>query len=182
MSDAEGAVRLYLMYLDDPTNLRDEAEIKKRKAEVERSKDPIDKLKAVAALKAAETVDGDQYRQGFLKHARSWAGAEGVPVSAFQELGVSAADLADAGFEVPQRRSSRSAQRSRRVSAEQVRTGALAMTESFTLAQLQETTGGSIGTIRKVVGELVEAGELGDLGPDPSHDGRGRAPSLFAKS
>ena len=68
-SDPEGAVRLYMMYLVDPNSLRDEAAIAKAEAAVEKAKDPIDRLKAMAARDRAQSVDGEQYRQDFIANA-----------------------------------------------------------------------------------------------------------------
>lgn len=99
--DSEGAVRLYLLYLEDPNKLRDEAEIQQATLAVLEAKDPIEKLKALGALERAAKVDEAPLRAGFIEHAKSWADAEGVPISAFRELRVSDETLREAGFDLP---------------------------------------------------------------------------------
>ena len=49
----ETAVRLYLQFIDDPTQLLDAAAIKQAKGAVEKAKDPIDRLRALSALERA---------------------------------------------------------------------------------------------------------------------------------
>jgi hypothetical protein len=51
--DAEGAVRSYLVYLEDPRKLRDEAAIQRLTQAVLVADDPIDKLRALAELERA---------------------------------------------------------------------------------------------------------------------------------
>lgn len=53
----ESSVREYLLFLEDPAQLRDDTEISKLSTAVEQAKDPIAKLKAIAALDKAQTVD-----------------------------------------------------------------------------------------------------------------------------
>jgi len=183
--DAEAAVRLYLLFLDDPEKLRDEAEVKKLTNQVEEAKDPVDKLKAIAALERAQAVDGEVYEQAFVANARSWAEAEDVSATAFQQMGVPNDILTQAGFEVSRRGRAKSTTRkspATRVTAEAVRTVALGFGEAFTTNDLQASSGGSLGTVRKVLAELVNSGELGQLGVDPNYSGRGRAPSRYQKA
>lgn len=188
MSQPDESIRLYLMFLEDPAKLRDEVEIKKLQGNVEKAKDPIDRLLAIAALERAQNVDGAEYRDGFIRDAKAWADEHSVTASAFVQMGVPTDDLAAAGFEVRGGRrgagaaGSSARSRSRRVSAETIRDAILSTSEPFTLADVQERTGASLGTVRKVVAGLVESGELGDLGPDPEHDGRGRAPNRYQKA
>ena len=92
----EEAVRAYLMYLDD-LELVDAAAVKKAQNAVEKAKDPIEHLKALASLERAQATDETVYRADFVKLAKSWADEESVPASAFRELGVPADVLAAAG-------------------------------------------------------------------------------------
>src|SRR5262245_34589661 len=100
-NDAERAVRLYLLFLEDPDALRDDSEIQKLRRSVDGATDPIDKLKALAALEQASTIDEAPLREGFVAHAKTWADAQGVPVAAFRELKVTDDVLRDAGFSLP---------------------------------------------------------------------------------
>jgi hypothetical protein len=82
-TDAEGAVRLYLLYLDDPGKLRDEAEIQQRTQAVLDAKDPIDKLKALAELERVANVEEAPLRDAFVKHAKAWAEEQADPAIGF---------------------------------------------------------------------------------------------------
>ena len=182
MSTPDDAIRLYLMYLDDPNKLRDEAAIAEHERAVETAKDPVDRLLAIAALERAQQVDGTEFRDAFVRDAKAWADEHKVTASAFVKMGVHVDDLAEAGFDVGRkgaaRRSSSPSGRTR-VTVEAVRAAALGTTEPFTLSTLGDMTGASAGTLRKVVTELMDAGQVVDLGPDANHDGRGRAPILY---
>ena len=180
-SDAEGAVRLYLMYLDNPEGMLDEAAIKKAEAAVEKAKDPIDKLKALSELERAKAVDPEPFRQGFIDHAKTWAEAEGIPVRAFLEMGVPAKDLTEAGL-VPPRgsrgRSSASGKgRAPRMSLDEV--AAKLPSGQVKVTDLAEAIGRETTTTRNYLNKLVEAGKVAEVGDDPNHDGRGKAPKLY---
>ena len=181
-ANAESSVRDYLMWLENPESLRDEAAIAEARRAVDAATDPIDRLKAISNLKRTEQVDGSHLRSAFLAHARSWAGANDVTVDAFREIGVPAQDLRDAGFSVPGRSSgpasaAKGGTRRRRVSPEAIRSAV--PPRAFRIADLEAASGASTATVRKVVSEMVAAGEIVDLGPDPDHQGRGRAPSVY---
>src|SRR5215218_3840966 len=95
---AETAVRNYLTFLSDPDSLVDQAAIKRLQANVDKAKDPVDKLRAIAQLETARQADPDVYRQGFVEHARAWAEVEAVPVSVWERMGVPQDVLRDAGL------------------------------------------------------------------------------------
>jgi hypothetical protein len=188
--DSEGAVRLYLLYLEDPAKLRDTAEIQKKTQAVLDAKDPIDKLRALAELERASEVDEVPLREGFVKHAKAWSDEQQIPVSAFTELRVPDDVLREAGFDVPTkaRRGRRAGpseprrQRAKAVPAEEIKTYVLNQRGTFVLADITSGVGGSPATIRKAVDELVESGQVEKLGPMPDYHGRGRAPTQYSKS
>lgn len=186
----EEAVRLYLLYLEDPAKLRDEQLIEKLEGEAEQATDPVEKLKAFGELERAKAINGDQFRADFVRLAQGWADDQGVPVSAFTTMGVPVDVLAEAGFDVPRGRgrgrragaasaNGRRTQRSRRVSVEEVKSGL--PTGPFTVKDLEESSGATGATVRKAIAELVDAGSIKDLGPDREYHGRGRAPTLYGK-
>lgn len=186
--DPEGAVRLYMMYLLDPSSLRDDAAIAKAQAAVEKAKDPIDRLKAMAELERLQSVDGEQYRQDFIAHAKAWAEAENIPVKVFLDAGVPAKDLAEAGL-APQPTSRRRAAstnggsgrgRAPRLSLDEV--AAALPAGEFKLSDLAEAIGRETGTTRNYLNKLVEQGVVGVVGDDPNHDGRGKAAKLYVKA
>lgn len=192
--NGEGAVRLYLMYLTDPESLRDESRIKALTTEVERAKDPIDKLRALAELEKAKAVDPAQFREGFVRNAKAWADEQGITAGAFRELGVPDDALAEAGFDVGGGRrgrgraggrrvaaaSSGGRQRAKAVPADEIKRQVLDLDGPFTLSQVMERAGGSPATVRKAVEDLVASGKVEKLGPATDHSGRGRAPTLYA--
>ncbi|MDY7106493.1 MAG: hypothetical protein S0880_35400 [Actinomycetota bacterium] len=186
----EEAVRLYLLYLDDPAKLRDEQLIEKLEGEAEKAGDPVEKLKVLGELERAKAINGDQFRSDFVRLAHGWAEDQGVPVTAFTSMGVPQDVLAEAGFDVPRGRGrgrrngtaaggGRRTQRSRRVSVEEVKSGV--PTGPFTVKDLEEASGATGATVRKAIAELVDAGSIKDLGPDREYHGRGRAPTLYGK-
>ena len=187
---AEGAVRLYLMYLDDPTKLVDETAVKKAEAAVGSAKDPLDRLQALAALERARQADGEQLRKDFVAQARAYAEKQDIPVSAFREMGVPADTLAEAGFDMgTSRRRRRSlaptAGRSRapRVPLEEIKSSLSSLSKRFTLTDLADAAGGgSPATLRKAVDELIAEKRVVKVGPKQDHHGRGRAPTVYELS
>jgi len=183
IASAESAVRLYLQYLADPTSVVDPAAVKKAKGALDKATDPITRLKALGALERAQASDETVYRADFVRYARSWAMEEGVPASAFWELGVPADVLAEAGLngEPKGRRRSKAgtAPRSRRppVKMEQLEAGILALTEPFTVREVAEGIGGSTMTIKVVLDRLVAQGKVVEAGERPAT--RGRAAKLW---
>jgi hypothetical protein len=194
--DAEGAVRLYLLYLEDPSKLRDESEIQRKTQAVLDAKDPIDKLKALADLERVAKVDEEPLRKGFIEHAKAWSEPQGIPVSAFRELQVPDDVLREAGFDVPvasqrRRRGGGSGstsgladgrQRAKAVPVEDIKSYVLEQTGTFVLADVMSGVGGSPATVRKAVDELVESGQVERLGPVTDYQGRGRAPIQYNRS
>jgi hypothetical protein len=188
-TDAEEAVRSYLLYLDDPSKLRDDAEIQKKTQTVLDAVDPIDKLKALADLERVAKVDEAPLREGFVAHAQDWASSQGIPVAAFRELRVPDDVLRAAGFELPagtdrRRRSSTESprQRAKSVPVDDIKAFVLAQSGTFVLADVQAGAGGSPATVRKAVEELVESGQVEKLGPVEGYAGRGRAPIQYSRS
>jgi hypothetical protein len=187
---AEDAVRNYLTFLSDPTKLVNQSEIEKLEADVDNNKDPVEKLRAIAALDRARNLDGEQYEADFVRHAKEWADQEGVPAAAFQQMGVTPDVLSRAGFDgrsrrrrgaAPSRRPSTGRPRAKSVSNEKIQEWALDRSDPFTLAEVQQGIGGSPATVKKAIDELLTSGRLEKLGPSPDYRGRGRAPSRFAR-
>ena len=187
-SEAETAVRQYLLYLENPGQLRDEAEVQKRTQAVDTAVDPIDKLKALADLERVAKIEEGPLRERFVAHAKAWAEQAGVPVSGFRELKVPDDVLRAAGFDVPAGRRGRSAsafagrQRAKAVSVEEIKNYVLSRTGAFLLAEVMAGIGGSQATVRKAIDELIDAGEVNKLGPVPEYTGRGRAPTQYSRT
>jgi hypothetical protein len=186
----ENIIRRYLLFVEDPKNLRDERKVQARTQAVLEARDPIDKLKALSELERVATVDEAPLREGFVAHAKAWADDEGIPVSAFRELAVDDDVLRAAGFDVPaspaRRRRPPPVPRPRRTRAksvpvEQIKAHVLRQRGTFVLTDVQAAVGGSPATVRKAVEDLVESGEVTRVGPVPEHQGRGRAPIQYAR-
>lgn len=175
----EAAVRLYLLFLDDPEKLIDRQEVKKLEDEVEKAKDPIAKLKAISALQRAQAVDPASYAYDFIKHAKRWAESEGVPVSAFREMGVPEDVIAAAGFESSRRGGGRrgrsrseSAPKRNRVNTEQLTQGILGLEGTFTIRDVSERVGGSPLTVKNTLGMLEAQGKITPAGERAGSRGR----------
>ena len=190
MDDDEAAVRNYLLFLEDPAKVRDEREIQRLTSAALAAEDPIEKLKALAALKAAARVDEEALRAGFVAAAKRWADAFDIPGSAFSELGVDDDVLVEAGFELPPRprrggrraggeRAAGTRQRSAPVPASALKDAIRQRRGTFVLNDLVAEHAASPGTVRKAVEELIASGEVEKLGPDPDHRARGRAPLRY---
>jgi hypothetical protein len=189
--DPEGAVRLYLIYLEDPSKLRDETDIQRKTQAILEANDPIDKLKAIAELERVAKVDEGPLREGFVKHAKAWAEEQSIPPGAFRELKVPDDVLREAGFELPAARrrgrggasaSDEGRQRAKAVPVDEIKAYVLDQSSTFLLSDVMSGIGGSPATVRKAVEELVEAGSVQKLGPVADYHGRGRAPMQYSRS
>ena len=58
--EPEGAVRLYLMWLDDPQQLVDRTKIDSLESQYDGTEDPIDRLRLLGQLERARIADGSQ--------------------------------------------------------------------------------------------------------------------------
>ena len=188
-SEAEAAVRQYLLYLDDPAKLRDESEIQKKTKAVLDATDPIQKLKALADLERVANIDEKPLREGFVANAKTWAEDQGIPLAAFRELKVADDVLRAAGFDLPASRSRRRGsvagegrQRAKAVPVEDIKAFILQQKGTFLLVDVINGVGGSQATVRKAIDELIGSGDVQKLGPVPDYQGRGRAPLQYKRS
>jgi hypothetical protein len=185
LHEAETAVRNYLLFREDPTQLVDADQVAALEAVASAAKDPIDKLKALAALTRARSLDAQTYEQAFIQHARSWATKNDIPAASFRELGIPDAVLRSAGLGPAgkSRVSAVKALRSKSVSAKDIQQYIVQMPRlRFTLAEVANEFGGSPMTVRKAFDELVHSGVIIKQGPTPEWSGPGRAPILFVKN
>lgn len=177
---AEGAVRSFLTFLTDPDSLVDAEAVKMHQNAVEAAKDPIEKLKALSALQRAQAVDPAVFRSDFVRYAKSWADAENVPASAFQQLGVPEDLLQQAGIIVVGGRGRRrksagttsTGTRRKAVSASQLEEGILALDGEFTLKDVAERVGGSPATIKAAIERLEAQEKVQSAGERTGNRGR----------
>lgn len=188
-TDDERAVRRYLAFVEDPGSAVDEGRVSDLESKIAAATDPIEKIHLASDLHRARQADGEHLRREFIAVARRWADAQGIVPEAFRTLGVPDDDLRDAGFDVSRtgrRRSevgttppSTSRARAPRVSSDDIRAAARSFDQPFTIADLRDRAGGSPGTVRKALDEMVSEGLVNALGSTPDWHGPGRPPHRF---
>jgi hypothetical protein len=70
---SETAVRQYLNFLAGLTSVVDEAELERRQKEVDEATDPVERLRAYAALERARATDENVFKLDFI-HKRQGVG------------------------------------------------------------------------------------------------------------
>lgn len=181
---AEKAVRDYLVALHHPENLRDETRINELSQRLEQTDDPLERLQLRAELAQAQAPDTDALEGNFVAHAKSWADEHGISAKAFEQEGVPRDVLRRAGLDGGRRaRTARRSTQTRRprVSREDV-DKAIPPRKQFTIADVAASSGASTATVRKVVNEMVTAGQLEEVGTAEGHTGPGRAPTVYRRS
>jgi hypothetical protein len=186
---AETAVRDYLRALADPDSLRDDDQINELTNQLDKSDDPLERLRLRQQLLDLQSPSIERYEEGFVTHAKAWADEQGITAKVFTDEGVANDTLRRAGFDVAARgrrgraRTSAPAPRARRsrVTSEEVR-AAIPASGTFTIKSLQDSSGASPAIVRKVVSEEESAGRLRNEGTDPDHRGPGRAPVLYRRT
>lgn len=170
----EAAVRAYLQALTDPDALRDDEGIAELQERLEHSDDPLERVKLQGQIEQATQVRPDVFEDGFIAHAKEWADEHGVSATAFQAEGVPRTVLRRAGLDGGRSARGRAQPaRKAQVSREDVR-AAVRTHATFTLPQIQSKTGASRETVRTVIKDCLNAGEVEKVGPVDSHQGRGR--------
>jgi hypothetical protein len=183
-TNPELAVRNYLTFLSDPSQLVDPADIERLQKEVDSASDPLAKLRAYAALERAQATDENSFRIEFIKYAKQWAADEGVPAAAFRSMGVPDDILKAAGLDggtkrrrgrQPKTAKADATPRTRRPSmrAEQLEQGILGMSGEFTSKDVVDQIGGSQLTVRTTIDRLEAQGKVSAAGERSG--GRGRA-------
>ena len=185
---AEHAVRRYLEFVADPSTAVDVGRISHLEAAMASTSDVIAKLKLHGELARAKEGDITGLRSAFTQHAKAWATRNDVGLDAFRALGVGDIALAEAGFDFGRGTSKSKASaavrgarapRAASVGSAVIKANIVARSVPFTLAAVMADTGGSLGTVRKVVDGLEASGSVRNEGADKTHSGRGRAPHLF---
>jgi hypothetical protein len=183
MSEADAAIRNYLLAVRDPDTLKDTETARQRRAQLLTTEDPVERLRLQQDIIEAEHVDPARFEAAFVEHARTWADNRGVTHAAFQAEGVGESVLRRAGFAL-RSRSDRGPGRAKgsrtRVSADAIR--AAIPSGTFTVKDVQEASGASAAVVRRVIHEEVAAGNVTTKGTDPHPAGPGRSPTLYHKS
>lgn len=180
-TNPEDVVRRYLNYLSDPSSVIDHDRVNEVQQRLSETDDQIERLRLESELDRARSTDGEAIAQSFISVAKTFADSEDITAGAFRRQGVPAEVLSLAGFDVRAPKGAKApATRSQRVNAATVSEHVQGRTGTWTYNDIESTTGASIGTVRKVVDELVTSNKVKSLGADPDHASRGRAPNLFA--
>jgi hypothetical protein len=182
-ASAEEAVRNYLIALQHPERLRDDARIDELSQKLDASDDPLERLQLRTELAQAHAPDLDALERDFVEHAKQWAEQQRIPASAFRAEGVSPDVLRRAGLDRARgrRRAQPSRPRRPRVSREDV-LNAVPRRRQFTITDVAASSGASNATARKVVSELVAEGQVEEVGVAEQHRGPGRAPTLYRRA
>lgn len=167
----------------------DREAVKALKAQIKGESDPINKVKLLSQLEEEEAgrlPDTSGAEAVFVAEAKAWADSEGVTTRALQTLGVPDDVLKRAGFDLPSG-GARPAQAGRRstgtrapaIPLEVVAAEAKKLGSGWKIADLAERLDREPMTVRNYVLKLIEQGDIADLGDDPKHNGRGRAPKIY---
>jgi hypothetical protein len=185
--DPAQAVADYLRWQSDPSSVSvDTSELEQRLAA---SDDPLERLQLRSELERAQDV-GPQLEAAFVAHAATWAQQHDVTAAAFQAEGVDRSVLERAGLLAAGGRGQRRAsggsgrQRAKRISRDTLIDiiNGYDQGETFTVSEVQDQAGGGADqTVRAVIADFVSSGDVEDEGPDPDHQGRGRAPTRYRK-
>jgi len=187
----EDGIRSYLDSLGvSEKPVVDREAVKALKAQIKGESDAIAKLRLLAALEdeeAGRVPDTAGEKALFVTEAKAWADAEGIPVSAFQALHVPDDVLKEAGFEVtgvgravPAGARSPKGTRAPSIPFEDVTAAAKKLGSGWKLSDLAAVLDRDTTTVRNYASKLVSEGVIVVVGDDPKHDGRGRAPKIYA--
>ena len=183
----ETAVRNYLTSLTDPDSLVNTVEAERLREVLAESVDPIERLMTMAALDRASAPDLDTYEKDFTTLAKEWAEAEGVPASAFEQMGVPRHVLEAAGLipragrgrgRVKAAPTKQTVTRRAAIKSDELEAGILAFEEPFTIKDVTEKVGGSTITVTKAIERLEAQGKVNAAGERANE--RGRASRVWA--
>ena len=173
------AVNDYLDALEDPSVLTDPDEVAALTKALEEEAPPAERVLLRSKLRKAKSGDISEREAAFISVARDWAEENGVTAEDWQDFNIPSDVLRAAGIKSSVNPTRTGARRSRRVSADEVEKAI--PTGAFKVSTLAELSGASPASAKNVLIRLVEAGKVKSLGPDPSHNGRGRAATLYEK-
>ena len=183
--EAEQAVKDYLATIGIPKTRGRQARQKPDfEAATKGITDPLAKLAAIKEerQRVANIVVGDAAEDAFVKYGKVWAKIHDYDRADFAALGVSRRVL-DAVFGGAPRPKTAST-RAPRVSTKDLVDAITSKPAGtwVTVSGLMREVGGSDATVRKVLGELAEAGTLTEPIDDPKHAGKGRAPKVWERN
>lgn len=187
------AVESYLTFLKNPDALVNRELVSTLKERMSETSSPLEQLQLLSALHSAESVDESSIIESFVKNAAEYARREKIVPEAFIQFGVPTDVLRAAGL-LPGGGPKKAARSSKTVKSAATRTGSVGRpgtgrvavlaaipSSPFTIKELESLSGVSTVTVRKVVEDLVNSGELFVCAPDGTNTGRGPAPRRYTK-
>lgn len=187
------AVESYLTFLKNPDALVNRELVSTLKERMSGVSSPLEQLQLLSALHSAESVDESSITESFVKNAAEYARREKIAPEAFIQFGVPTDVLRAAGL-LPGSGPKKAARPSKAAKPASARTGSIGRpgtgraavldaipSSPFTIKELESLSGISTVTVRKVVEDLVNSGELFVCAPDGTHTGRGPAPRRYTK-
>lgn len=188
--DVEDGIRSYLELLGQQgKRVVDREAVSRLKAEARNEKDVLKRVLVLSELEREQNgrpIDISSDEAVFVAEAAGWAKEAGITVGALQQMGVPDDVLRRAGFEVrfaargpvaPTGR--RGGGRSPAIPLDEVAAAARKLGSGWRLTDLAEVLDREPMTVRNYVNKLIDNNVIVDLGDDPKHDGRGRAPKLY---
>ncbi len=183
-------IRQYLTYVHDPNSLVDQGKVAELEAAAERTPDLIERLKVYSELVALCSVDIDDIKAKFIKHAAAWAKANDISAEAFRRMNVPEEVLRAAKIVggAPKKKAetrrvvvdphSDGTQRRTRVPVERIREH-IPATGDFTIKSVAEASGASDATVRKLILELKDRREVTEVGTERAPGARGRGAAVY---
>lgn len=181
-TEAETAVRDYMLVLKDPDSVIDQELISKLEAQIKDETDPVRRLQIRAELKAAQEADTSVYEQAFIDHAKNFADGFSIGVDAFLAENVPEDVLRRAGFKLNGAGATGSRKRKPRVSSDTIRASYPRGKKAFTVNDIAEASGASQGAVSTTIKKDVADGVLVTAGPKKDHTGPGRAPETYKRA
>lgn len=202
---AEDAVRRYLTYLRNPSDLVDEKTVNRAQARVDRTAgDVIEYVLALAALERARTVDEGPIRDAFVAAVPGWAEEHRVSAEVLHSFGVPDDVLVDANLAAKPRQR-RNTGRSRKTPAKKTVAPApeppsanghghtkidyQAIADllppkgtTFLVTDVAAVTGKSAQQARNYLAVMRHQGLVEQVGAVDPWNGRGSAPYLFERA
>lgn len=180
-SDPTDIVNRYLMYVEDDSTIRDEHAIEAAENKVHAATSSAEKLIALSELERLQEGDPSELIAEFVAVARQWGRDHQITLGAWKAMNVPDDVLAQAritGYaQATGAPPAAGGQRRTRVSSDTVK--AAIPSGQFTISELADASGATAATVRNVIGELIQAKAVAEVGERSGE--RGRAAKLYAK-
>lgn len=186
----EESIRRYLESIGQTAKpVVDRDAVQALKAQIKAETDLINKAKLLSELEresVGRVPDHSGDEAVFVAEGQAWAADNEITVGALQTIGVPDDVLRRAGFQPTAGggRRSRAASGRRRgrapaMALDDVAAVARKLGSGWRLADLADALDREPMTVRNYVTKLIDQGVIADLGDDPRHNGRGRAPKIY---